>query len=57
MTDGGPGGKTMLPMLFAYNEAFRYGHFGYAAAMGNVMVVIVVVLLFFYLRSRLRERT
>ncbi len=45
LTAGGPGGKTMLPMLFAYNEAFRYGNFGYAAAMGNVMVVIIVVLL------------
>ncbi|MGI8702153.1 MAG: carbohydrate ABC transporter permease [Nocardioidaceae bacterium] len=55
LTNGGPGGKTMLPMLFAYNEAFRYGHFGYAAAMGNVAVVIVIGLLFFYLRSRLKE--
>jgi multiple sugar transport system permease protein len=55
LTNGGPGGRTMLPTLFAYNEAFRYGHFGYAAAMGDVMVVIVVVLLFFYLRSRLSE--
>ena len=55
LTDGGPGGKTMLPMLFAYNEAFRYGHFGFAAAMGNVMVVIIVGLLLFYLRSRLKE--
>lgn len=54
LTAGGPGGKTMLPMLFAYNEAFRYGQFGYAAAMGDVMVVIVVVMLGFYLRSRLR---
>ncbi len=42
LTEGGPGGKTMLPMLFAYNEAFRYGNFGYAAAMGNVMVVVIV---------------
>jgi multiple sugar transport system permease protein len=55
LTNGGPGGKTMLPMLFAYNEAFRYGHFGYAAAMGDVVVVVVVVMLFFYLRSRLTE--
>lgn len=55
LTNGGPGGRTMLPALFAYNEAFRYGHFGYAAAMGDVMVVVVVGLLFFYLRSRLRE--
>jgi multiple sugar transport system permease protein len=56
LTNGGPGGRTMLPMLFAYNEAFRYGHFGYAAAMGDVMVVVVLGLLFFYLRARVREQ-
>jgi multiple sugar transport system permease protein len=54
LTNGGPGGRTMLPMLFAYNEGFRYGHFGVAAAMGNVMVVVIVGLLLFYLRSRLK---
>jgi multiple sugar transport system permease protein len=46
----------MLPMLFAYNEAFRYGNFGMAAAMGNVMVVLIVALLLFYLRSQLRRQ-
>jgi len=56
LTAGGPGGKTMLPMLFAYNEAFRYGQFGYAAAMGDVMVVLVVLLLGFYLRTQLRSQ-
>jgi multiple sugar transport system permease protein len=55
LTAGGPGGKTMLPMLFAYEEAFRYGNYGYAAALGNVMVVIIVGLLAMYLRRRLRE--
>lgn len=55
LTAGGPGGQTMLPMLFAYNEAFRYGNFGYAAAMGDVMVVIICVLLLFYVRSRFRS--
>ena len=55
LTAGGPGGKTMLPMLFAYEEAFRYGNYGYAAALGNAMVVIVVALLAVYLRRRLRE--
>ncbi|HYJ67847.1 MAG TPA: sugar ABC transporter permease [Nocardioidaceae bacterium] len=55
LTRGGPGGETMLPMLFSYNEAFRYGHYGMAAAMGNVMVLIIVAMLFFYLRNRLRE--
>ncbi|MGI8645502.1 MAG: carbohydrate ABC transporter permease [Nocardioides sp.] len=52
LTNGGPGGRTMLPMLFAYNEAFRYGNFGTAAAMGNVMVILIVGALVFYLRSR-----
>jgi len=54
LTNGGPGGRTMLPMLFAYNEAFRYGNFGTAAAMGNVMVILIVGALVFYLRSRLK---
>jgi multiple sugar transport system permease protein len=56
LTAGGPGGQTMLPMLFAYNEAFRYGGFGYAAAMGNVMVIVIGIFLFFYLRSQARSR-
>ena len=55
LTDGGPGGRTTLPMLFAYNEAFKYGHFGYAAAMGNAMVLIIVAILALYLHGRLRE--
>jgi multiple sugar transport system permease protein len=50
LTEGGPGGKTMVPALFAYNEGFKYGHFGYAAAMGNVMVIVVLAFLYLYLR-------
>lgn len=56
LTAGGPGGQTMLPALFAYNEAFKYGNFGYAAAMGNVMVVVIAAFLFFYLRGQARSR-
>lgn len=52
LTSGGPGGQTRLPMLFAYEEAFKYGHFGYAAVLGNVMVVIIAVLLVVYLRAQ-----
>jgi multiple sugar transport system permease protein len=47
---------TMLPMLFAYNEAFRYGNFGLASAMGNVIVIVITVFLFFYLRAQARGR-
>jgi multiple sugar transport system permease protein len=55
LTAGGPGGQTMLPMLFAYKEAFGYGEFGYAAAMADVMVVVIVGLMLVFLRSRLRR--
>jgi multiple sugar transport system permease protein len=55
LTQGGPGGRTRLPMLFAYEEAFRYGFFGYAAALGVVMVIIVLALLGAYLWRQLRE--
>ncbi|MFE6780168.1 carbohydrate ABC transporter permease [Streptomyces sp. NPDC057702] len=54
LTSGGPGGRTRLPMLFAYEEAFRYGQFGYAAAMGCVLVAAVSVLLAVHLVARLR---
>ncbi|MFD1274522.1 carbohydrate ABC transporter permease [Streptomyces kaempferi] len=53
LTNGGPGGRTRLPMLFAYEEAFRYGQFGYAAAMGCVMVAAVAVILAIRLAARL----
>jgi len=56
LTQGGPGGLTRLPMLAAYEEGFRYGNVGYAAAIGNVMVVIISIILFAYLRIQLRER-
>ncbi|MFF2848330.1 carbohydrate ABC transporter permease [Streptomyces sp. NPDC058001] len=54
LTNGGPGGRTRLPMLFAYEEAFRYGQFGYAAAMGCVMVAVISVFLACFLVGRLR---
>ncbi|MET9830208.1 sugar ABC transporter permease [Streptomyces sp. NPDC006385] len=54
LTSGGPGGRTRLPMLFAYEEAFRYGQFGYAAAMGCVMVAVISILLALFLVGRLR---
>jgi len=56
LTEGGPGGKTRLPMLLAYEEAFRYGNFGYAAALGNAMMVIITLLVFIYFRNQLREQ-
>lgn len=55
LTGGGPGHKTELPMLFAYNQAFKYGEFGYASAMGDAMVVVIAAVLMVYLWGRLKE--
>ena len=55
LTDGGPAGKTQLPMLFGYSQAFEYGQFGYASALGSAMVVVISGVLVFYLWGRLKE--
>jgi multiple sugar transport system permease protein len=54
LTQGGPGGETRLPTLFVYEEAFRYGQYGYAAAMGLVMIATTAVVLTVLLRNRLK---
>ena len=56
LTEGGPGHSTELPALFAYNEAFKYGQFGYASALGDAMVVVIACFLLFYLWAGGRER-
>lgn len=55
LTAGGPGGKTFVPALFAYNEAFKYGNFGYAASMGVVMALAILLMLGVYLKASKRE--
>ena len=42
-------------MLFAYNQAFKYGQFGYASALGIAMVVVIAGALSFYLWGRFKE--
>jgi multiple sugar transport system permease protein len=54
LTEGGPAGSTKLPMLFAYEEAFRYGNYGYAAALGNAMVLIIAIPVVLYLRKQIK---
>ena len=55
LTNGEQG--TRLPALFVYREAFRNGNWGYAAAMGNVMVVVVGVFLVMYLWGNRKAET
>lgn len=55
LTAGGPGGKTFVPALFVYNESFKYGNFGYAAAMGVVMALAILGMLGIYLKVSNRK--
>lgn len=54
LTEGGPAGTTRLPMLFAYEEAFRFGNLAYASALGTAMVIVVGVIVLFTVRGQIR---
>lgn len=55
LTEGGPGGRTMIPPLFTYLEAFRNREIGYASAMGNTLVVAIMLILALYLIHQFRQ--
>lgn len=55
LTEGGPGGRTMIPPLFTYLEAFRNREIGYASAMGDVLVVAIMLILSLYLIHQFRQ--
>ena len=57
LTEGGPAGTTRLPMLFAYEEAFRYGNIAYASALGLVIVLIIGLVLLYSVRSQFLTAT
>jgi multiple sugar transport system permease protein len=44
ITQGGPDNSTLFYVLYLYNQAFRYGDFGYAAALSCVLFVISLFL-------------
>lgn len=44
LTGGGPGLATHVPALHMYFEAFRFGHMGYAAAIGLALFVVILAL-------------
>lgn len=47
LTGGGPLGSTMSALLYVYNQAFYFGHMGYAATLGlafALMILVVVAL-------------
>jgi ABC-type sugar transport system permease subunit len=44
LTGGGPGLSTHVPALHMYFQAFRFGHMGYASAIGLSLFVVIVAL-------------
>lgn len=44
LTGGGPGLATHLPALHMYFQAFRFGHLGYASAIGFVLFLVIFTL-------------
>ncbi|MCK9243789.1 MAG: sugar ABC transporter permease [Candidatus Marinimicrobia bacterium] len=47
MTGGGPMNSTLSAMLYIYNQAFYFGHMGYAATLGFffAFIILMVVLI------------
>lgn len=45
MTGGGPVNSTLSAMLYIYNQAFYFGHMGYAATLGFFFAVIVLIVI------------
>ena len=43
LTGGGPGLATHVPALHMYYEAFRFGHYGYASAIGFVLFLTILI--------------
>jgi multiple sugar transport system permease protein len=43
LTGGGPLQSTMSGVLYIYNQAFYFGHMGYAATLGFVLALIILV--------------
>jgi len=50
MTQGGPRDSTLFYVYHLFNNAFRYGHMGYASAMAWVLFLIVLGLTIVQLR-------
>jgi multiple sugar transport system permease protein len=46
MTQGGPGYSTYTNAFYLYSQAFRYFHYGYAAAYAWVIFAVIAVATF-----------
>lgn len=42
LTDGGPANSTSLAIFYIYQQAFIFGEYGYASAMGSALVLAMI---------------
>jgi multiple sugar transport system permease protein len=54
ITEGGPNNATLFYVLYLYRQAFRYGEFGYAAALSWVLFLISLALALVVFRTARR---
>ncbi len=47
--------QNYTPAMYLYNQAFSYGSFTYAIAMGLVLAAVIFVVSFFFMRQSMRE--
>ena len=52
---GGPVNATQSPGLYLYQQAITYGKFGYATAIGTVLMLMTLTFSMFILRARYRR--
>ncbi|GAB3254882.1 carbohydrate ABC transporter permease [Arthrobacter pigmenti] len=43
MTGGGPAGATSLLIFYIYEQAFLFGEYGYAAAIGSTLIAVLLI--------------
>ncbi|HEY6190358.1 MAG TPA: sugar ABC transporter permease [Pyrinomonadaceae bacterium] len=55
LTEGGPGFATETISLYIYRAAFRFGNFGYAAAMSFVLLLLTNIISLTYIRLLQRQ--
>lgn len=55
LTEGGPGFATETVSLYIYRTAFRFGDYGYAAAMSFVLLILTNIVSLLYIRMLGRQ--
>lgn len=50
-----PPPNSEIPIVFAFRQAFKYGQFGYASALGVTIALFELVLVYVILKKQMRE--